>query len=256
MSLNDSAKPETGPNTFSAKSLDVRNLKVDLDIQLNSKPFIEVEVTGPPDQTKKVLVSQNWDTVLIIDNNSASNNIINSGNRNSVVTTGFMFGSVTIRNSTVRGPIFGKKVFGNKIGRPSYKVQIKVPKGTFLNLSNIFGDSTIGDIEGPLDVNNGFGDITAGSLTNTKIDSTGNNDINISEVNGSLSIRSVGNGDINVKSGEVSHLDIDITGNKDVSFLGHTKTASLSVVGNCDINVPKIDKVLKRRSIGNSDINF
>lgn len=250
----DAEQDQIGPTAYKAKKLNIEGLSADVDIRPISGSDMIVVVKGSKSAIGDMNVSLNGDTLNIksfdvgrsssIGHVSCSNISING---NSISIGGDASGTIISGNKTVI-------MHGSQI---DVKINIGVPVGSAIIISNIQGNVVIGDINGSLQAHvKGNGNIRAGEVRDAILGIQGGGDINVGCVTGNLSMFIQGNGDIDVKKGFVKQLTANVQGNGDISFHGQAIDASVTIMGNGDINIALVKNRPMKSIMGNGDITI
>lgn len=189
-------------------SLSIRNSFGDIDVESHDGDMIEVEITITVETKNNKDVQEYLEKIKI--------DVTESGNEVSLKTI-----------NNING--------GNKVRKFSIDYDVQVPSGTDLKIRNTFGDLTIEDVDGHLDINVQHGDAFIGTSSytgdrvnelNVQFGDLKVEQIHISEINvqhGDFLIGSSHGGDVDLMFGEgsigllsgkvnidVGHSDMDI----------------------------------------------
>lgn len=251
--------------TFSARNLTVDNLfGADLNVQPYNGNEVVVKITGPETAVNDIEVKQKGDTVVIKGKESEGGNMggvtIVSG-RGSVTTrvTRVTGGSVVVGGRMVisGGDFVGGNIIvggGGSENSPT-QVTVQVPLGSSLDLSDIEGQTTVGDVLGSLTISGSVsGDFSVGRVKDTSVSISGSGDAVIKEITGNLDLDITGSGDVKVNSGQVNNLTAKVTGSGNFRFRGRAVNAKLTLTGSGDIYVAHVDNEPTMKSRGSGDI--
>lgn len=255
---NDGEKTTFGPKTYRATALDVQSLRANVDIQPIDEQEMTVTINGQKSTVDDINVRLQGDTLIIEGKNSDGNihgaNIVIGGGRN--------IGSISVGGGNIT--IGGNRIFSSQStivmsdgGEEDAKVSIGIPRGSAVKIAGIQGDVTIGDTNGSLHASIlGGSDIKAGKVSDAMLSIQGSGDINVSAVNGNLSMNIQGSGDIHVHGGSVDLLSANIMGSGDAGFDGEAVDACLSIMGSGDINIASVRNKPSRSVMGRGKINI
>ena len=241
----------SGPQRFSARNLDLRDLYSDVSVDVHTGPDIEVSVTGTPSQVESVSCEVQNDTLFIRASRrqTASVGSINVRARKGPI--GRTGGRLTSMLRDITSAITDTVItFGRRA-----TVTIRVPEGTGITLSDISGSTEIGDTRGPLKATlSGFDDLKAGIVGDTELTVDSSGGASIRAVNGSLKARARGFGDIEVSGGEISDLDVSVTSSGEVDIDATANGATLETSGFGNITVRRVNGPLIARSSSSGEI--
>lgn len=114
-------------------------------------------------------------------------------------------------------------------------IVVDVPAGSMVDIS-VTGPVDVGDTRGPFVGHvSGSGDMFVGNVGNADLSSSGNGNIIVKKVTGTLSMTTMGSGEINVSSGNVSVLRAIIVGSGRIDFGGVATDTKLTIVGSGSI---------------------
>jgi hypothetical protein len=256
-----------GPEVFDARSLEVRDLSADLDIQVHGRDEIEVTMEGSAGKLKNIKLSQDRGVVSIEDIASgggvASGLTVISGGGRSITrargAVGIVGGSVRAHNIVVRNGRLNVASGGSSItvgsGRGTTRITVKVPKGAAVSISGVDGGTIIGDTEGPLNVGtNTSCDVSAGLVRAAVLNVQGSAGVFVAEVKDTLSASVQGSGTVDVRGGHVSTLSASVQGSGDIQFDGTAENATLTVMGSGGIRVNHIVNRPVKSVMGSGDI--
>jgi hypothetical protein len=133
------------------------------------------------------------------------------------------------------------------------EILLAVPAGTAMALHNVAGVATIGDIDGPLELDTaGALRLRAGRVGETTIRVDGAADIEIAQITGRrLDVDVSGPARVHLKC-DVTRIRARVRGSGDV-LCGSADEAELSVYGSGSINVHRIRYSLVRHCVGSGE---
>lgn len=244
-----SGEKVTSSKSFTASSLEVRNLNADLNILVREGKEISVEIEGPKTIIEAIDVHQSGNSVVVKGKSGGSAGVQIRGDNVSVVSG--MIGYFGFGN-----PRNGSNVVIYSNSENVIKVTIYVPKETPIVASDINGKTVIGDIEGSLQIDSrGSGEFFVGSVSNTSINIQGSSEVTINQVTGNLSTKVQGSGEIKVKKGSVNLLQVNISGSGDFYFGGQAINANLKISGSGDVEIYYVENKPVVKVSGSGDIN-
>ena len=138
-------------------------------------------------------------------------------------------------------------------------VRLTVPTGAALTIDDHIGIGQIGDLAGPLTIENfvagtitagtvarleadvtGSGDVTVAAADETDVDVAGSGDVEVGRVNGPLSVDVAGSG--NVTTGDVAGpLSVDIAGSGNVTTGTTRGKVVVEIAGSGEVQVASVD---------------
>ncbi|MFA6160588.1 MAG: DUF2807 domain-containing protein [Patescibacteria group bacterium] len=246
-------KVTKGPTRFSTTDLRFSNLAANIVVEVWGQSGMDVTMSGPKDALEAIIAKADGSTLFIEGGGASVSGVSIRGSRgsSSVSVSGSVVGSLTIASGNVT------VVSGSVSADNLTTIMVKVPRGTRLTLDDTYGNATIGDVDGSLNVSTKCsGKINCGRMRGATIEIFGDTDVHISEINGPLRAQIMGSGDIKVKSGAVTALNVQIMGTGDFRFGGVADTAMLSVLGSGDINVFKVKAKAIKQCLGSGDIKI
>lgn len=229
------ATPTTrGPETFSAKALEVRGIVADVTVEVGGSDVI-VSMAGTKAQLDCIGVSDDYGAVVVEGLCSGSGNRVTVNGVSVNVSLG---GSTTIVTGVGAGNtvvVNGFVVSGS--GSSPAKVTVRVPVGTSTSFS-VYGELLVGDTLGPIAIaSKGSDNAHIGRVLDASLDVQGSGEVDVFEVTGSLSCSVQGSGAIAVRDGEVGQLGASVMGSGSIAFSGRARNAVLSTMGSGDIDV-------------------
>lgn len=250
-------EPQTVTRSFSGNTLTVEDAIADVNIRSTDATIIEVVITGPKSLIDNIDVSEADGNVAIKGENGGRNctTVIRSGGNvismsqsgRSGVQIGSIGGGATI--------ISGGNIIINDDGKPETTIDIKVPIGTDLDLSDISGRVSIGDTKSNLRARiSGSGSIYASSIKKLYGRISGSGDLTVENITGDASVRVSGSGDVNINNGNIEELEVEVSGSGDVRVYATAQTADLSASGSGDIYVAHVVKSPRKHASGFGDI--
>lgn len=244
-SSENGGKKETVSDVLTGVKLEVKDLiATDVEIIPYNGSKVEVIKNGYKGHIDDIKVYE-ADNVVVVEEEGVQ------GGGSSISVSTIHSASVSLISTSNRS---SSVVIGNSSDENDTKVTIKVPKGFPVSISDIDGLSTVGDTEGPFQVNSSMGDVRAGSVGDTMINIQGSGDVRINEVKDGLSVSIQGSGDVKVKKGEVDFLNVNIQGSGGAKYGGRATNATLTVMGSGDIDVEYVKNKPITKSMGSGDI--
>jgi hypothetical protein len=135
-------------------------------------------------------------------------------------------------------------------------IDIKVPNGTDIDVSDIDADVTIGNTKGNLRASiGGSGSVSAGSVKKINGRISGSGRITIASVTGDAKLSISGSGSVQIDGGEIQELEVSVSGSGNAQINATAKEGDLDVSGVGRINVNHITKNPRRRVSGVGSIN-
>lgn len=244
----DTEKITYGPTPFSAQTLDISNINADVEVSVIEGDQMAVTIKGPKSEVDGIDVKHGGNILAI------QGKVGKSGIRGAnVVISGSSSISIGGGNISIGG---GGVNISTDGGENETKLTVGVPKGSAVRIGGVQGKTVIGDIEGPLHASVlGGEDIKAGKVGDSTLYVQGSGNINVSAVNGNLSMNVQGSVDIRVKNGSVNQLSASVMGSGDARFDGEAVDANLSVMGSGDIDVEFVKNKPATNVMGRGDIS-
>lgn len=234
--------------SFSASSLEVRDVEADVEIQPCSGSEMVVTIEGKKSGVEGIQTALQGNRLVLSGKSSGRR-----GSGANVVISGG--GSISISGSGVNIVAGRSVVMGGK-HEADVKVRVQVPVGSGVQVAGVQGNVQVGDTDGSF-VGNLLGDtdMTVGKVRDTQLSLQGSGDVRVAEVNGNLTMNIQGSGDINVSRGTVPILNVSVMGSGDADFGGTATDANLSVMGSGDIDVHHVKNRPNRSQMGSGDID-
>lgn len=251
--------PKECREVFNGDALEISGLHADIDIQPSRRDEITVTVTGPEDVVDRLNIRQQDGTVLISGSTSGK-----SGGATVIQSIrGGHIGSMTINNRSSIGNfggvtiISGDDIVINTSDAVDTKLTIKItaPIYTEVNLSDTLGYTTIGNLQGDVDLDlSGQNSVEIANVRHLKLDASGACDVIIEEITGSANLDISGNGKVELRSGYVDKLDVDASGMCKVDAQVTAARANLDASGMCSIRVKEVTGRCRKDTSGMSHI--
>lgn len=254
---DDDSKVETSKSRlFPTNSLQIEDVNADIEIYVIQGDKMEVTSIGTKSDIDQIKINQYQD-ILKIEGCSKSQKY----SQNSSIT--IVSGRQNICVNSGSGDIIrGLNIFSDNVNISSgdecdTKLKIGVPKGSSINVAKISGNTTIGDIEGPLQISmRSSYSAKVGKVGDSILSLQGSGDIEITSVNGAMLTACVqGSGDIKIHDGNIRMLQASVQGSGDIYFGGKTVEANLSIMGSGDIDIASSKHKPSRSNMGSGDIN-
>lgn len=246
---NVATTKKVGPQTFQGRAVNVNALAADVEISVGNQLSIEIE--GPEAEVNAIKFGER-DGWLIVQGDGSTGK--GAGNSINITGSGISISSGNVSSVFIGGGRGNVISMGGQ--ENATKVRITLPKGGGIKASDISGKTTIGDTEGPVELNVvGHGDFIVGKVGSAIFRVKGSGDITAQSVMGTLGITIQGSGDVRVKNGEVTNLEGSIMGSGDIKFGGKAQNASLSVMGSGDIDVHHVVNKPILSKMGSGDID-
>jgi hypothetical protein len=189
-----------GPQSYNASAVKIDGVYGKLDVTVANTDKVTVEVTGPEKRVAEVSVNTSGGTLVIEQNNSRD----------------------------------GRTWRGND---DQIQVNVRLPAGTALEIDDFIGDGKVGDLRGPLEVDDIVsGSLTIGHVTTAKLSVSGSGKIKVGDIDRSLVVEIDGSGSVTTGStqGEVK---LEINGSGDIDIARVNGPVATSVNGSGDINL-------------------
>lgn len=231
-----------GPKTFAASELLITNINADIEIEPHENKTIEVTISGTQAECDTIGLSEVAGQ-LHIDYQEAPVRIFGQRKPEQKGTGKMSF--MDSLKKFLKTPISIKIVSVNTIVDSKPAIKIKVPKGTSISVKNTDGELIIGDTEGSLELNiNNSDGANLGKIKNASLISSGDGNIDVSRVDGTLTALLNGYGDITVEEGAVSNLKVETNDAGHFEFGGTSQNGDLSCNSGGNITVEKINGTL------------
>lgn len=256
---NKQSAPKERRETFNGDALEISDLRADIDIQPSRRNEITVTVTGPEDVVDRLTIRQQDGTVLISGSTSGK-----SGGATVIqnIRSGHI-GSMTISNHSSIGNFGGVTIISgddivintNDVTDTKLTVKITAPIYTEVNLSDTLGHTTIGNLQGDVDLDlSGQNSVEIANVRHLKLDASGACDVTVEEITGSANLDLSGNGKVELRSGYVNKLDVDVSGMCKVDAQVTAARANLDASGMCNIRVKEVTGRCRKDTSGMSHI--
>ncbi|MDG5495210.1 DUF2807 domain-containing protein [Niveispirillum sp. BGYR6] len=189
-----------GPQGYDASAVKIDGVYGKLDVTVANTDKVTVEVTGPEKRLAEVTVNASGGTLVIEQKNS--------------------------RNG---------RDWRDKDDQ--IQVTIRLPAGTGLEIEDFIGDGKVGDLRGPLEVDDIVsGSLTIGHVTTAKLSVSGSGKIKVGDIDRTLDVEINGSGSVATGStqGEVK---LEINGSGDIDIARVNGPVAASVNGSGDIHL-------------------
>lgn len=230
-----------GPRSFRASELTIRDITAHIDIEPHEKDVIEVTISGKTTDCDTVKISEASGKLFMDRENNPMHTFKKTEPEKKQSDKKEKHGLIKSIKDFLATPISLPKISIEiaTLSRPS--VKIKVPKNIPITITNTDGELHVGNTEGDvhLDLDTMF-EANLGKVANTSISSSGDGDINVSEINGTLAATLNGYGDVNVESGIVSDLKIEANNGGNFEFKGMASSANLEINDDGSISIGRI----------------
>lgn len=216
---------EFGP--FRAKTVEVTGFAGELTIVPVAGEDIRLRLAGSEDDLRDFQVTADGDRLRL------------RGPRRRDSSSTVVIGNVTVFSS---GGTASAVIGGQPHGRqePPPRLEIRVPAGTALELSDLIGDLQIGDTGGALKLALVSGTARIGRITAAQIVLRGSGDVRVASVRERLEVSIDGSGLVDVGAGQVDDLVLDIRGAGDIRFGGSARRARAGISGAGTITVYEV----------------
>lgn len=227
---NDAVQTPFGPETYPVEEFDVDRFVGTINVIVENRTTIEISAVGDTEHMERFDVSTSGDAVEV----------------------SFERGDFRWNDWSTWVSWWGD----SNINIEDYPVvTVRVPEGTPVDIEDMTGDLTIGDLNGTLSLDAvGALDATIGDVTSVTIDVAGAADIELGDVAGALVIEIAGAGD--VTAGSSYRADIEISGASDVSLGAVATGLDISVAGIGDVDVASVNGSVDISLAGAGDIRI
>lgn len=190
-----------GPQSYDASAVKVDGVYGKLDVAVDAgTDKVTVEVTGPEKRVAEVTVNASRGTLIIEQKNT--------------------------RN--------GRNWRGDD---DQIQVTIRLPAGTGLEIEDFIGDGRVGDLRGPLEVDDIVsGSLTVGHVTTAKLSVSGSGKIKVGDIARTLDVEINGSGSVTTGRTE-GDVKLEINGSGDIDIARVNGPVAASVNGSGDINL-------------------
>jgi hypothetical protein len=243
-------KKKTIEKNFCASAREIKDLAATVDIQPCSGREIAVKVSGPESGVKDLAIYEEKGTVVVSKkddgNDGGSISMSFSGDRFTTKMSGvrgrnISCGGISIINGDIT--IVGKTTIATSGDSADIRIDIEVPVGTALNISDVNGDVTVGDVKGAFRAKiNGEGKIITGEVAKVSAAISGAGNIQIASAKGNVNLKISGSGKIAINGGTIDSLDARVSGVGNVQVDATAEEADLSVSGSGNIYVSRVEK--------------
>lgn len=210
---------------YVADQLEVRNVDVEIHVEVYEGLDIECSVVGPVRHVGSIRTEVRKGRLVIEGGATPS-----SGEESRVTET---------RDRSGRGIITGRicvdgsdaTLIDDSDVNATAKLTIKIPRGTPVGVRGTVGNTIIGDTLGPLVVSTEDGNVYAGRVTSARLRSLGDGSISIHEVDGYVFAQAQGSGCIYLDKGTSPLIAAGVIGVGEVRFGGVAQDSILTVRG-------------------------
>lgn len=190
-----------GPQSYDAKAVKIDGVYGQLDVIVaNGTDKVSVEVTGPEKRLAEVSVNTSGGTLVIEQKQKRDGQ-------------------------------------GWRGKDDQIRVTIRLPAGTGLEIEDFIGDGTVGDLRGPLEVDDIVsGELTVGHVSTAKLSVSGSGKIKVGDIDRGLDVEINGSGSVATgkTQGEVK---LEINGSGDIDIARVNGPVAANVNGSGDINL-------------------
>lgn len=243
-----------GPKTFASSGLVIENVRADIEIEPHEKKTIEVTISGTQTDCDTIGLNEIAGQ-LHIDHQEVPVRIF--GQREPEQNGAKKIGFIDSIKKFLQTPISVKILSVDAIVDSKPAIKIKVPKGTAISIKDTDGELTIGNTEGPLelDIDNSDG-ASLGKIKNASLTSSGEGNVNVSRVDGTLVAILNGYGDITIEEGVVSNLKVETNDAGHFEFGGTSQNGDLACNSGGNITVEKINGTLVTQLEGSGNMTI
>jgi hypothetical protein len=137
----------------------------------------------------------------------------------------------------------------------SLRMTVTVAPGTPLEIDNLVGSATGGDLDAPLTIDgSASGDISLGRVAIASIDIGGSTDVTLGAVNGSLDLDISGSGDLRVASAASTAISVSGSGDTDIGSVAGI--LGIDISGSGDVTVGEVSGATEIDSSGSGDVTI
>ncbi len=235
---------------YEARRIELEGFAGELDIQPADGPSVRIRFEGTEKQRADLRLELGKDGTLHIRGPSGA------GGSTTVVQ-----GNVTV--FSLGGGDASVVIGGNGSARPdveprepSPELRIRAPRGTALDLADVAGEVTIGDLDAPLVLALLSGDARIGRVSRAELRIPGSGSISADRVDGRLLAGITGSGEIDVEAGTVDLLDVRINGAGDVRFGGTARRAAVTIRGAGSVTIARVVEEPTIEITGAGEVNI
>jgi len=229
-----------GPQEFSAERLRIEGVIGKLDVKVTSGGRVSVAVTGPQEPLSRVSVTNSGDAVVVKQAPPPRNSRIDEDDYITVTV------SVPAGTGLAIDDFIGEGVVGDLNGPLAVEDltsgNLKVGRVTTATVEiSGSGDLVLGDVERDLSIGiDGSGNVTTGRTTGkTSLEINGSGEIEVASVEGPVSAEINGSGDIVIKGGTADPLAVSIAGSGDIQLDGVATSQTISQSGSGNVRIGK-----------------
>ena len=228
------AGADTGWVTWPTKSYDTKGLKIDdvvgeVRVVVQDGPM-KLDVSGSRELAAGLTVKKS-DNSLVIDG---------TGNVSySVWDWRKWFDFSHIRDNDNEGRL---------------QIKVTVPKGTPVKISDMVGNTYIGDTYGPVSLDTVAADATIGKVSQASVSLSGSGKIAIADVAGELKLEIAGSG--RVTSGHAGSVHADIAGSGDAQLGTVSGGVSVDIAGSGDFTAARVNGPVRVDIAGSGNVKI
>jgi len=261
INLGVSGEDESPVETIEKKSnsgkLRIENIAgCDLSINVGSDQQIVAKLTGPGSAVAKIDFDEIGDTFTIKGpqaEEGSSVTIVSGGRGCSVnrVISSIGRGSVAI------GANFTSVAMNDSVSPRSIQLEITIPVGMPINISNVDGNILIGDTLGPVRLlSRESTEATIGRITDLRVNKSGMGKVKVRAVDGNVNINMSGMGNLIIDGGKIEMLEIAKSGMGNVNVNAQVVDAEIDCSGMGDVYVKSVTGNLHKSSSGMGGIQI
>ncbi len=213
------------------KSFDTRSLKLEdvvgtVRVDVKDGPMT-VQVSGLSNRVKTVHVSQHGNTLVV--------------------------------ESEKSGQVWDWRHwfdFSNVGAKPNQlQINVTVPHGAAVDISEAAGNATIGNTMGPLKFSvEGHSDSTVGNVSEADLDMAGSGKLTVGNVSGKAKVDAAGSG--NIRIGDASYVSADIAGSGSVTVGNIRGGTDIDIAGSGDFSAASVNGPTKASIAGSGSVTI
>jgi hypothetical protein len=222
---------DSGWVTGSWKSFDTRSLKLEdmvgmVRVEVKDGPMT-VQVSGLPDRVKTVHVSQHGNMLLVEAEKS--------------------------------GQVWDWRHwfdFSGMNAKPGQlQINVTVPRGAPVDVSETAGNVTIGNTMGPLKFAvQGYSESTVGNVSEADLDMSGSGKLTVGNVSGRAKVDAAGSG--NIRLGDAGYVSADIAGSGSVTVGNIRGGVDVDIAGSGDFSAASVNGATKASIAGSGSVTI
>ena len=238
-----------GPRSFNSRELKISGLNAHVTIMPHSEKHTEVTISGSEKACRHISLSEKGETLTIRSDGktgSSSQNIFSIGESTNIqqIVSGDTFMNIRQSISIDEEGTNTRIVIGSCNEKRTH-VDIKVPEGMAISVTNVDGMVKIGDTEGVLR----FTSCTRyhsfiGKIKGCELESGGKGNISIKRVDGTVRAKLNDRGSISIDSGDLTYLTVQNNSYGNFQFDGKTVQTDLTNSGHGMILLKEASGVL------------